>query len=169
MVKVLVGLLCGLALVVVGCTSEPPNATPDIQATIDALVTEALAEQPPVPPFDSPSPPTPFLFTGQLDLSRQDASVSSMPLDQGTHYSVTIQIQQEEDSDAQCGNPQMVDASGNVIATLTPIDPTPTGAEYRYSGTAESDGLYKVAFDNTECNVRQSGGVAFIEWRITGT
>jgi len=165
MSKAFATLLTGLALVVVGCSNELSTATPDIQATLDAAVAAETKEQDPVPTSTPVPTPTPIRYIDQVDLSTQDEPRLTMRMDDGAKYSITLFIDQDEDQ-ARCGKPRMLDSFGNVIAVLTPIDPTPTRTEYRYADTAQADGRYSVVFDNLECNVRLTGAVATIEWRI---
>jgi hypothetical protein len=99
-------------------------------------------------------------------LSSVDQPRLGMAMGDGTKYSISLFVDQDEDPWVQCGNPQMLNAFGNVLATLTPIRPTDIRAEYRYADTAQANGRYYVAFDNSECNVRLTGAVATIEWRI---
>ena len=103
----------------------------------------------------------------RIDLSGLSLGLSWLPAIIGDRVEIAIEVRQKGDEYARCGEPSVVDPSGNLLALLEPTSSTPgAGASYQFAFHAASDGEYGVKLDNTECNIRRTAAEATVAWVI---
>ncbi|MBI4298835.1 MAG: hypothetical protein HY666_03655 [Chloroflexi bacterium] len=107
------------------------------------------------------------MHTESIDLADLWLGVSTAPVEEGDRVDVVVSIRQRGDESARCGRPNVKDAFGNVLVTLSPYENQPgVGATYRYAFYAAAAGLYSVELDNKECDIRRTIAAAVVTWTV---
>jgi hypothetical protein len=110
--------------------------------------------------------PTPEVVTQRVPLTDRSTAVVTVPASRNDNVLVEVEITQEEDMYAACGNPSVHDAFGNVMAELSPEVHSYSLRIYRFAFDVPADGQYGVFFDSSECAVRQTESTAIVRWTI---
>ena len=110
---------------------------------------------------------TPVSVQNQLNLSDKSVHRLTVQAKVGDRIDVVVDIRQQGDEYARCGQPTVRDVFGNVLAILSPKTETPgVGASYQYAFFAASNGQYTLELNNRECNVRETPAEATVTWTV---
>ena len=108
----------------------------------------------------------------RIDLSDHPKAARSSPVQAsvGNRIELRVLVKQEPDQYRRCAEPFVLDAYGNVFASLSPVkEGTSNGTQettYMYDFYAPTAGEYTVELDNHECSVALVDANVIVTWTV---